>query len=50
MKNGKRPTRRQKIAIETAGLDPYEWFVVKALPGKLEIKHRFNGSTDTVLG
>ncbi|WP_373865200.1 DUF6906 family protein [Paenibacillus koleovorans] len=40
MKNGKVPTKRQKIAIQAAGLSSGEWLVTKNLAGKLYIQHR----------
>ncbi|WP_213410012.1 DUF6906 family protein [Xylanibacillus composti] len=41
MKNGKRPTRRQKFMIIDAGLSPKVWLVEKALPGELHLIHRY---------
>lgn len=43
MKQGKRPTRRQKQAIIFAGLDPRSWVVVKNLEEELHIVHRETG-------
>lgn len=40
MKNGKRPSKAQKIRISEEGLNPGEWLVVKNLPHKLEIVNR----------
>ncbi|WP_420799736.1 DUF6906 family protein [Paenibacillus mesophilus] len=40
LKNGKRPTLRQKIAIGSAGKDPNDWLVSKVLVGKLVIVHK----------
>jgi len=37
MKNGKRPTRRQKQLIKDAGWNPDGWLVVKNLPNELHI-------------
>jgi len=37
MKNGKRPTRRQKHLISVAGWNPDGWLVVKNLPNELHI-------------
>ncbi|MED0759001.1 hypothetical protein P4S93_09795 [Aneurinibacillus thermoaerophilus] len=43
MKNGKRPTRKQKQAIQCARLNPANWLVTKSLPDKLFIVHRESG-------
>lgn len=40
MKNGKLPTREQKIIMESQGLDPDCYLVVKNLPDTLEIVSR----------
>lgn len=44
MKAGKRPTRRQKLAIKWVGLNPSNWLVVKNLPEELHIVHRETGT------
>lgn len=43
MKNGKKPTKKQKEAIKTAKLNPDNWLVVKNLPNELHIVHRTSG-------
>lgn len=43
MKNGKRPTRRQKQILNSAGLQCDNWLVVKNLPNELNIVHRMSG-------
>lgn len=43
MKNGKKPTRRQKLAIKAVGLNPKNWLVIKNLQDKLHIVHRETG-------
>lgn len=41
MKNGKRPTRQQKIRLKGLGLNLENWLIVKNKPGgELEIVHR----------
>ena len=41
MKNGKKPTRKQKIRLGQAGLTPENWLVVKQKPnGELVILHK----------
>lgn len=44
MKAGKRPTRRQKDAIQWAGLNPNNWLVFKNLPDEIHIVHRQTGT------
>lgn len=46
MKQGKKPTRKQKIAIKEARLNPDNWLVVKDLShlNTLEIVHRNTGT------
>jgi hypothetical protein len=45
MKNGKRPTRRQMKAIESAGLNLENWLVSKALSDELLLVHKWTGQT-----
>ena len=40
MKNGKAPTREQKIMMKAHGLVPDNWLVVKNLPDSLEVVSR----------
>lgn len=48
MKNGKKPTRRQKQAIAQAGYDPADWLVCKNGPFILEIINRKDGETSII--
>jgi|GEM_PF-1054555 len=43
VKNGKRPTKKQKQAMVVAKLNPDDWLVVKNLAAELHIVHRSNG-------
>lgn len=43
MKQGKRPTKRQKTALAKMGLNPNNWLIVKNLPGCMHLKHRHTG-------
>ncbi|MDF1997621.1 DUF6906 family protein [Peribacillus frigoritolerans] len=44
MKSGRKPTLKQRKAMEWAGVrDTNEWLVVKNLPGELHIVHRYTG-------
>ena len=40
MKNGKAPTRKQKILIRAHGLRPDQWLIVKNLPDVLVMVSR----------
>lgn len=40
MKNGKAPTREQKIFMKAHGLVPENWLVVKNLPDVMEVVSR----------
>lgn len=40
MKNGKLPTRKQKILMKSHGLQPDNWLVVKDLKDILEVVNR----------
>ena len=40
MKNGKVPTREQKIMMKAHGLVPENWLVIKNLPDSLEVVSR----------
>ena len=40
MKNGKKPTLRQKKEIKSHGLDPKQWLVVKDLNDTMEVVSR----------
>lgn len=42
MKNGKAPTREQKIIMRCHGLAPANWLVVKNLPFTLEVVSRIS--------
>lgn len=48
MKNGKKPTRNQKMLIREHGLSPFNWLVVKNLGESLELVHRETGMTRTI--
>ncbi|GAE32421.1 hypothetical protein JCM9152_3955 [Halalkalibacter hemicellulosilyticusJCM 9152] len=40
MKQGKRPTKRQKLLMEQNGLNHSEWLVVKSLRTEIHLVHR----------
>lgn len=37
MKNGKKPTKKQKLIMKSHGLDPQRWLVVKNLGSSIEV-------------
>lgn len=37
MKNGKKPTKRQKLIMKGHGLDPTRWLVVKNFGSSIEV-------------
>lgn len=37
LKNGKKPTKRQKLIMKSHGLDPARWLVVKNLGSSIEV-------------
>jgi hypothetical protein len=41
MKNGKRPTRKQKDLIKENGLDPQMWLIAKHTSDELLLVHRY---------
>ena len=41
MRNGKRPTRKQKVRLGQAGLSPDNWLVIRQKPnGELIVLHK----------
>lgn len=48
MKSGKRPTKKQKMALAGAGEDPQAWLIVKNLPSMLHIVHRKTGEQKSI--
>lgn len=44
MKHGRNLTLKQKEILQTVGLNPSNWLLVKNLPDKLVILHRKKGT------
>ncbi|MFI8707111.1 DUF6906 family protein [Bacillus sp. NPDC077411] len=40
MKNGKKPTKREKIHIKSYNLNPDNWLIYKKVDGELHLVHR----------
>jgi hypothetical protein len=49
MKQGKRPTRKQKLVLKAARLNPENWLVTKNLQGELHLVHRESGKERKLL-
>ena len=45
MKHGVKPTRQQKKLIQSKGLDPAVWLIVKDTPERMELVHRYSDKT-----
>lgn len=41
---GKKPTMKQKLAMQAVRLNPDNWLVEKAPPGELHLVHRYTGT------
>lgn len=48
MKQGKNPTRRQLKVISEHVATPSDWLVSKALDDRLELVHRYAGTTKII--
>lgn len=48
MKNGKRPTRKQKGALIAVGLNPNNWLVFKVIGSQLHLVHRETGTKKVI--
>lgn len=48
MKNGKRPTRKEKELLASLRLHVDNWLVVKHTGAEMEIVHRHTGQTRTI--
>jgi hypothetical protein len=44
MKNGKKPTKNEKIAIKAAGLNPDNWLIFKKSHTEMRLVHRETGT------
>jgi hypothetical protein len=48
LKNGKKPTRQQQVAIIAANLDPKDWLIMKNLSSELHILHRIKKESKVI--
>ncbi|WP_186323831.1 DUF6906 family protein [Bacillus thuringiensis] len=44
MKNGKRPTKREKMHMNSYSLNPENWLIYKKADGRLHLVHRHTNS------
>lgn len=49
MKHGKKPTREQRKLIQAMRLDPAVWLVVKDMPDRMELVHRYSDKTKRII-
>lgn len=49
MKHGVKPTRQQKKLIQSKGLDPAVWLIVKDTPDRIELVHRYSDRTKRII-
>ena len=49
MKNGKKPTRAQKIFLKSRRLNYENWLIVKDTPEAMIIVHRHSGKTREIV-
>ena len=49
MKHGRKPTVQQRKLIQSKGLDPAVWFVVKDTTELMELVHRYSDRTKRII-
>ncbi len=48
MKNGKKPTKKEKIHIKSYNLNPDDWLIFKKLSGEIHLVHRYTNTTEII--
>lgn len=48
MKNGKKPTKREKIHINSYNLNPDRWLIYKKVSNELHLIHRYTNATKVI--
>ncbi|MCQ6285840.1 DUF6906 family protein [Bacillus cereus] len=48
MKNGKKPTKKEKIHIESYNLNSDNWLIFKKLSNELHLVHRYMNATKVI--
>lgn len=48
MKNGKNPTKRERIHIQSYDLNPDNWLIFKKVSNELHLVHRYTNTTKVI--
>ncbi|WP_412675542.1 DUF6906 family protein [Bacillus mycoides] len=48
MKNGKKPTKKEKIHIKSYNLNPDRWLIYKKVSNELHLIHRYTNATRVI--
>ncbi|MED1404521.1 hypothetical protein P4U07_17125 [Bacillus mycoides] len=48
MKNGKKPTKKEKIHINSYNLNPVQWLIFKKVSNELHLIHRYTNATRVI--
>ncbi|WP_176519726.1 DUF6906 family protein [Bacillus toyonensis] len=48
MKNGKNPTKKEKMHIKSCNLNPDNWLIFKKMNNELHLVHRYTNSTKVI--
>ncbi|MBW3491812.1 hypothetical protein [Bacillus sp. FDAARGOS_1420] len=48
MKNGKNPTKRERIYIKSYDLNPDNWLIFKKVSNELHLVHRYTNTTKVI--
>ncbi|MGE7881665.1 DUF6906 family protein [Bacillus sp. NPDC094077] len=48
MKNGKKPTKKEKIHIQSYNLNPENWLIFKKVSSELHLIHRYANQTKII--
>ncbi|WP_179883939.1 DUF6906 family protein [Bacillus thuringiensis] len=48
MKNGKKPTKKEKMHIESYNLNPEHWLIFKKVSNELHLLHRYTNTTKVI--
>ncbi|ALJ98025.1 hypothetical protein P4159_01510 [Bacillus thuringiensis] len=48
MKNGKKPTKKEKIHIGSYNLNPDNWLIFKKVSNELHLVHRYTNTTKVI--
>ncbi|EJR68165.1 hypothetical protein IIO_00484 [Bacillus cereus VD115] len=48
MKNGKKPTKKEKMHIESYNLNSDQWLIFKKVSNELHLVHRYTNTTKVI--